>query len=108
MTWMTPTNEVAPYMTGAAPRSTSMRSTSVRSSVAKAGLKEPPAGMPSTTSRNASNSRKPHNPGTELAGPASPPGAISTPATRLSAVRKSLAPRARSSSPLITVIIAGV
>ena len=37
-----------------------------------AGLKAPPQGTPSTTSRNASNSLRPQNSGTELAGPLSP------------------------------------
>src|SRR4029079_1622390 len=40
-TWMTPTKDVAPYVTGAGPRSTSMRATSVRLRVASAGLNAP-------------------------------------------------------------------
>jgi hypothetical protein len=96
-TWITPTNDVAPYMTGAGPRCTSMWSTSRRSSVASAGLKAPPHGTPSTTSRNASNSRSPQNSGTLAAGPPSPPGAMSTPAAIASALFRSVAPRSRSS-----------
>jgi hypothetical protein len=107
MTWITPTKEVAPYITGADPRSTSMRSTSVRSRVESAGLNAPPQGTPSTTSRKASNSRRPQISGTELAAPASPPGATTTPATVDRAVARSVAPRARISSPVMTVTEAG-
>ena len=42
-----------------------MRSTPVRSIDGVAGLKAPPQGTPSTTSRKASASRKPHNAGTD-------------------------------------------
>ena len=108
ITWMTPTNDVAPYMTGAAPRITSMRSTSTRSIVVSCGLYAPPYGTPSTTSRNASNSRRPQNAGTEPAGPPSPPGEISTPATSASAERRSVAPRARISSSVMIVTDAGM
>ncbi len=59
--WMTPTNDVEPYVTGADPRKTSIRSTSRRFRVVSAGLNAPPHGMSSTTSRNASNSRRPQN-----------------------------------------------
>ena len=106
-TWMTPTNDVAPYVTGAGPRSTSMRSTSRRLAVAIAGFRAPPHGTPSTTRRNASNSRNPQNSGTALAGPPSLPGAIATPAARASASRSVLAPRPRRSSPLMTSMDAG-
>src|SRR5882724_5320261 len=75
---MTPTKEVAPNMTGAAPFMISMRSTSLRSSVGTAGLNVPPQGTPSTTSRKASNSCSPHNDGTLPAGPVSPPGVAAT------------------------------
>ena len=64
----------------------------------RAGLKAPPQGTPSTTSRNASNSFRPQNSGTELAGPLSPPGAMSTPASSARALFRSVAPRSRSSS----------
>jgi len=84
-----------------------MRSTSVRSMDGVAGLKAPPQGTPSTTSRNASTSRRPHRPGTVPAGPLSPPGVPSTPLTNSSALRKSCAPRKRSSSPETIVIEAG-
>ena len=107
ITWMTPTNEVAPYITGAAPRRISMRSTLLRSRLGRAGLKAPPQGTPSTTSRKASNSRRPQISGTELAGPFSPPGATATPAASASAEGRSRAPRAAMSSPEITVTEAG-
>src|SRR5947209_3148652 len=104
---MTPTNDVAPYITGAAPRRISIRSTSVRSSVGRSGLNAPPHGTPSTTSRNASNSLRPHISGAADAGPWSPPGAMSTPATVESAEARSVAFRARRSSPSMTVTCAG-
>ena len=107
MTWITPEKAVAPYITGAGPRRISMRSTPSRSSEGVAGLNAPPQGMPSTTSRKASASRRPQSAGTEPAGPASPPGVPSTPATSDSAVRRSSAPRARSSSPVTMLIEAG-
>src|SRR5262249_57975804 len=66
-----------------------------------------PQGTSSTTSRKASNSFSPQNSGTALAGPLSPPGATSTPATDESAERRSFAPRSRASSPLTTVTTAG-
>src|SRR5262249_56181448 len=66
-----------------------------------------PKGVRSGTSRNASNSLRPQNSGTEDAGPVSPPGAMSTPATSASALRRSVIPRSRSSSPLMTVMFAG-
>src|SRR5436305_5004849 len=107
MTWMTPTNEVAPYITGAEPRRISMRSTLARSRLGRAGLKAPPQGTPSTTRRKASNSRRPQISGTELAGPFSPPGATATPAARARAAGRSMSPRAAISSPEITVTEAG-
>src|SRR5438309_5454895 len=94
-------------MTGAGPFMISMRSTSLRSSVGTAGLNAPPQGTPSTTSRKASNSCSPHNDGTLPAGPVSPPGGASTPATVASAVRRSAPPRRRRSSPRMTVSDAG-
>src|SRR5207245_6744530 len=103
----TPTKEVAPYMTGAGPRRTSTWSTSSRLTLVSAGLKAPPHGTSSDTRRNASNSLRPQNSGTELAGPPSPPGATSTPATADSASRKSVAARAPSSLPVNTVTMAG-
>ena len=72
-----------------------------------AGLKAPPHGTPSTTSRKASNSCSPQKDGTALAGPASPPGGASAPDTRASVVRRSFAPRLFRSSPLIRLSIAG-
>src|SRR6266567_7617658 len=99
---MTPTNDVAPYVTGADPRRTSMRSTSRRLSVVSAGLKAPPQGMLSTTSKKASNSRNPQNSGAAPAGPASPPDPTSTPAASESASRTFVAPIARNVSPSIT------
>src|SRR5262245_10965006 len=104
---MTPTKEVAPYMTGAAPRRTSIRSTSERSRVASAGLKAPPHGTPSTTRRKASNSRRPQSMGTEDAGPPSPPGEMSTPAASARALRRSRAPLLRRSCAVKTSIEAG-
>lgn len=106
-TCTTPTNDVAPYITGAAPRWTSMRSTSPKSSVARAGLNAPPQGTPSTTSRKASNSFRPQNSGTLEAGPPSPPTATSTPAARASALARSPAPRSCSSAAPITSMAAG-
>ena len=70
--------------------------------VVSAGLKAPPHGMPSTTSRNASSSFRPQSSGTKLAGPASPPGATSRPAARARALRRSVPPQSRSSSPVMT------
>jgi hypothetical protein len=84
-----------------------MRSTSFRFNVPRAGLKAPPQGTPSTTSRKASNSLSPQNSGTELAGPASPPGAMSTPASRARALLRSVAPRSCSSCAVITWMDAG-
>src|SRR5712691_5317728 len=84
-----------------------MWSRSSRLSMESAGLNAPPQGMSSTTRRKASNSFRPQNSGTELAGPLSPPGATSTPATADRAERRSSAPRARASSPVMTLIIAG-
>ena len=84
-----------------------MRSTLVRSRLGRAGLKAPPQGTPSTTSRKASNSRSPQISGTEPAGPMSPPGAIEMPAARASAVGRLVAPRAARSSPEMTVTEAG-
>ena len=95
-------------MTGAAPLSTSMRSTSLRFSVGIAGLKAPPHGTASMTSRNASNSCNPQKEGTALEGPASPPAGASTPDTRLRAEAMSWASRARSSSPETTEMVAGI
>ena len=106
-TWITPTNEVAPNMTGAGPRRISMRSRSWRSSVLRAGLNAPPQGTSSTTRRKASNSLRPQNSGTALAGPLSPPGATSTPVANASAPRRSVTPRSRSSSPLMTSMATG-
>ena len=107
ITWMTPENDVAPYITGAEPRRISMRSTSTRSRLGRAGLKAPPQGTPSTTRRKASNSRNPQISGTEPAGPVSPPGATAMPAARASAEARSVTPRAARSSPEITVTEAG-
>jgi len=104
---MTPTKDVAPYITGAAPLTTSMRSTSLRLTLSTAGLKAPPQGTPSTTSKNASNSFKPQSSTTALAGPLSAPGAISTPATGARASRSEVVPLARRSSPVTTVTDAG-
>src|SRR3954453_21516440 len=95
---MTPTNEVAPKATGALPFSTSMRCTSLKLRAGMAGLKAPPHGTPSTTSRKASNSCSPQKDGTALDGPASPPGGASTPAVRASAVDRSCACRSPNSS----------
>src|SRR5205814_6126974 len=67
----------------------------------------PPHVTSSATSRNASNSLRPQNSGTELAGPLSLPGATSTPATPTRAERRSSALRPRVSSPETTVTIAG-
>src|SRR5262244_3092317 len=75
---------------------------SVRFSEVNAGLNVPPHGTPSTTRRNASNSFRPQKSGTALAGPASPPGATSTPTASESALRRSLIPRALNSSPVNT------
>src|SRR5258706_4005975 len=80
---------------------------SLRSKAVSAGLKLPPQGTPSTTSRNASNSFNPQNSGTELAGPESPPGAISTPTASPSALRRSRTPLDLSSSPENTSIAEG-
>lgn len=107
MTWMTPAKEVAPYITGAAPSWTSMRSTPLRLKVESAGLKAPPQGTPSTTSRKASNSFRPQNSGTAPAGPPSPPGASVTPASSPRAPRKSRAPRSARSLAVRTVMEAG-
>ena len=101
---MTPTKEVAPYVTGAGPRSTSIRATSRRLNVEMAGFRAPPHGIPSTTRRKASNSRRPQNSGTALAGPASPPGAIAMPVASARASLREVAPRARRSAPEITSI----
>lgn len=85
-----------------------MRSTPTRLRVGRSGLKAPPQGTPSTMSRKASASRSPHSSGTEPAGPLSPPGAAVTPPTNVSALGRSVAPMAASSSPLMTVIATGV
>ncbi len=74
MTCTTPTNEVAPYITGAAPFNTSTRCVSVKSTLVIAGLNAPPHGTLSTTSKKASNSCRPQKEGTALDGPASPAG----------------------------------
>ena len=84
-----------------------MRSMSWRLSEATAGLKAPPQGMPSTTSRKASISRSPQISGTALAGPASPPGAMDMPAASARASRSVVALRARRSLPVMTSIDAG-
>jgi hypothetical protein len=72
-----------------------------------AGLNAPPRGMSSTTNKNASNSRRPQNSGTDPAAPASPPGATSTPAASASASLSVVAPMVRKSSPVSTSIAAG-
>src|SRR5471030_2583322 len=108
MTCTTPTNDVAPYITGAAPFNTSTRSVSVKFKVAMAGLNAPPQGTPSTTSKNASNSCNPQKDGTALDGPESPPGGASTPGTKLKTVAIFVAPRAAISLPETTEMSAGI
>src|SRR5882757_4025862 len=108
MTCTTPTNEVAPYITVAAPFNTSTRWVLVKSNAVMAGLNAPPHGTPSTTNKKASNSCKPQNEGTALDGPASPPGGASSPGTRLKTVPISVAPRAATSLAETTVMSAGI
>src|ERR1700674_4702952 len=108
MTCTTPTKDVAPYITGAAPFNTSTRCVPVKSKVVMAGLNAPPQGTPSTTSKNASNSCNPQKDGTALDGPASPPAGASTPGTRLSTPAISVAPRAAASLPETMEISAGI
>jgi hypothetical protein len=108
MTCTTPTKDVAPYITGAAPFNTSTRCVPVKSKVVMAGLNAPPQGTPSTTSKKASNSCNPQKDGTALDGPASPPAGASTPGTKLSAPAISVAPRAAISLPETTEISAGI